>query len=69
MSFYDITIPLYAHLKRGRPGLLGSEAIKWNATKFFVARDGTILKRYAPTDTPEQIEADLLPLLETGTDR
>lgn len=58
------THPLYAHLKKAQPGLLGSESIKWNFTKFLVARDGTVLKRYAPTDTPEKIEADLLPLLE-----
>ena len=59
----DHTHPLYAHLKTARPGLLGSEAIKWNFTKFLVDRDGTVLKRYAPPDTPEKIEAELRPLL------
>jgi glutathione peroxidase len=54
--------PLYQYLKKARPGLLGSEAIKWNFTKFLVSRDGQVLKRYAPTDTPEKIEDDL-----TGT--
>jgi glutathione peroxidase len=54
--------PLYHYLKKARPGLLGSEAIKWNFTKFLVSRDGHVLKRYAPTDTPENIENDL-----TGT--
>jgi glutathione peroxidase len=57
------THPLYAHLKKAQPGLLGSEAIKWNFTKFLVDRNGEVLKRYAPTDTPEKIEADLRPLL------
>ena len=59
----DHTHPLYAQLKAARPGLLGSEAIKWNFTKFLVARDGAVLKRYAPTDTPEKIETELRPLL------
>jgi len=53
------THPLYRHLKSEKPGLLGSEAIKWNFTKFLVGRDGTVLKRYAPTDTPESIRADV----------
>ena len=57
------THPLYQHLKSAKPGLLGSEAIKWNFTKFLVARDGTVLERYAPKDTPEKIEQDLVPLL------
>ena len=57
------THPLYTHLKKAQPGLLGSEAIKWNFTKFLVARDGEVLKRFAPTDTPEKIEEDLRPLL------
>ena len=54
--------PLYRLLKKARKGLLGS-AIKWNFTKFLVGRDGTVLRRYAPTDTPDQIENDLAPLL------
>jgi glutathione peroxidase len=53
------THPLYQHLKSEKPGLLGTEAIKWNFTKFLVGRDGTVLKRYAPTDTPESIRADV----------
>lgn len=55
--------PLYRHLKKERPGLLGSEAIKWNFTKFLVGRDGAVLKRYAPTDTPESIDTDIAVLL------
>jgi glutathione peroxidase len=57
------THPLYKQLKAAQPGLLGTEAIKWNFTKFLVARDGTVLRRYAPTDTPDRIESDIVPLL------
>lgn len=49
------THPLFETLKRARPGLLGSEKIKWNFTKFLVGRDGTVLERYAPKDTPESL--------------
>ncbi len=51
--------PLYRYLKSAKPGLLGSEAIKWNFTKFLVNRQGEVVKRYAPTDTPEAIKKDL----------
>ena len=51
--------PLYAWLKASKPGLLGTEAIKWNFTKFLVGRDGLVKKRYAPTDTPESLRADI----------
>ena len=51
--------PLYQHLKSAAKGLLGSEAIKWNFTKFLVDRNGMVLRRYSPTDTPEKIEQDL----------
>jgi glutathione peroxidase len=51
--------PLYKYLKSEKPGILGTEAIKWNFTKFLVGTDGTVLKRYAPSDKPEAIEADL----------
>jgi glutathione peroxidase len=51
--------PLYRFLKTARPGLLGSEAIKWNFTKFLVGRDGAVLKRYAPADKPESLTADI----------
>jgi glutathione peroxidase len=54
------THPLYRHLKQEKPGLLGSEAIKWNFTKFLVGRDGAVLKRYAPNDTPASIEPDIV---------
>jgi glutathione peroxidase len=55
----DGTHPLFAHLKKEKPGLLFTEAIKWNFTKFLVARDGRVLKRFAPTDTPEQMRAEI----------
>jgi len=55
--------PLYAFLKREAKGLLGSESIKWNFTKFLVGRDGRVVRRYAPTDTPESIDADVAGLL------
>lgn len=51
--------PLYKYLKSAKPGILGTEAIKWNFTKFLVSSDGTVLKRYAPNDKPEAIEVDL----------
>jgi len=59
--------PLYRYIKKAQPGLLGSEAIKWNFTKFLVNRDGQVLKRYAPSDTPEKIEDDLRGLIELST--
>ena len=51
--------PLYQWLTKEKPGLLGSTAIKWNFTKFLVGRDGTVLKRYAPLDTPASIARDI----------
>ncbi len=57
--------PLYQHLKHAAPGLLGTEGIKWNFTKFLIGRDGQVHARYAPTDTPERIARDLPALLVT----
>ncbi|HJS40228.1 MAG TPA: glutathione peroxidase, partial [Sphingomicrobium sp.] len=51
--------PIYRHLKSEAPGLLGSEAIKWNFTKFLVDRSGKVVKRYAPQTKPEDIERDI----------
>jgi len=51
--------PLYKYLKSEKPGLLGSEAIKWNFTKFLVDREGKVLARYAPNDTPESMADDI----------
>ena len=70
---YDVTFPMFAkvdvngeqahplwkHLKGERPGLLGTEAIKWNFTKFLVDRGGNVVKRYAPTDEPDGIAKDV----------
>lgn len=53
------THPLYAWLKKAAPGLLGSEAIKWNFTKFLVGRDGRVLDRYAPTTAPDALAGDI----------
>jgi glutathione peroxidase len=55
----DKAAPLYKFLKSEKPGLLGSEAIKWNFTKFLVDREGNVVKRYAPNDTPESIAKDV----------
>jgi glutathione peroxidase len=74
---YDVTFPIFAkvevngagadplfeQLKRAAPGLLGSRAIKWNFTKFLVARDGETVRRYAPTTAPEALRADIEALL------
>jgi glutathione peroxidase len=51
--------PLYQWLSKEAPGLLGSKSIKWNFTKFLVGKDGAVLKRYAPTDTPESLAQDI----------
>jgi glutathione peroxidase len=51
--------PLYQHLKKEAKGLLGSEAIKWNFTKFLVNREGNVVRRYGPTETPEKIRAHI----------
>ena len=72
-STYDVTFPLFAKievngagahplyrfLKDARPGALGTRAIKWNFTKFLVDREGSVVKRFAPADTPEKIDGDV----------
>jgi len=74
---YDVTFPLFAKvdvngadahplyrlLKGEKPGILGTEAIKWNFTKFLVNRQGEVVKRYAPTDKPEDLDAAVAALL------
>nr|MBF0684445.1 glutathione peroxidase [Pseudomonas sp.] len=55
--------PLYRWLKDQKPGLLGTRRIKWNFTKFLVDGNGRVVKRYAPTDKPEHIAADVGRLL------
>jgi glutathione peroxidase len=75
---YDVTFPLYAKvevnganahplyqwLKSQKAGVLGTEAIKWNFTKFLIDSRGAVVRRYASTDKPERIEADIAELLE-----
>ena len=56
----DTTHPLYAYLKEAQKGLLGSEAIKWNFTKFLVDKNGNVINRYAPATKPEALEVDIL---------
>jgi glutathione peroxidase len=59
----DNAHPLYQYLKRTAPGLLGSEAIKWNFTKFLVDRAGDVVQRYAPATAPDSIADDIEKLL------
>jgi glutathione peroxidase len=55
----DDAVPLYRWLVQEKPGLLGSTVIKWNFTKFLVGRDGQVIKRYAPLDTPASLAKDI----------
>jgi len=57
------THPLYKYLKSEAKGLLGSEKVKWNFTKFLVSREGKVLKRYAPNTEPKEIITDIEGLL------
>ena len=59
----DDADPLFAYLKGQAPGVMGSQRIKWNFTKFLVSRDGQIIKRYAPNTKPEAMEDDIRELL------
>jgi glutathione peroxidase len=55
--------PLYQYLKKAKKGVLGTENIKWNFTKFLVDRNGEVVGRYAPTDTPQSLEGAIEALL------
>lgn len=55
--------PLFQRLKKAAPGLLGTEAIKWNFTKFLVDKEGKVVARYAPSTSPESLTADIERLL------
>lgn len=57
--------PLFAHLKREAPGLLGSEMIKWNFTKFLLDRQGKVVARYASITTADEIESAVIPLIQS----
>ena len=59
----DAAHPLYKWLKQSAPGVLGSERIKWNFTKFLLDREGHVKARYAPVTKPEQLAADIEALL------
>jgi glutathione peroxidase len=59
----DAADPLFKQLKKDAPGLLGTEAIKWNFTKFLVGKDGKVAKRYAPSTKPEELISDIERLL------
>jgi glutathione peroxidase len=58
--------PLYSYLKNQCPGVLGSEAIKWNFTKFLVDSSGNVLSRYAPSKQPSALEKDIIQLLPSS---
>lgn len=55
--------PLYKHMRKAKPGLLGSQSIKWNFTKFLIDKAGNVVARYAPTDKPESLKGDIEKLL------
>jgi len=59
----DNAHPLFKKLKKDAPGILGTEAIKWNFTKFLIRKDGTVFGRYAPATKPEELAADIEKLL------
>jgi glutathione peroxidase len=63
----DEAHPLFRHLKQEAPGILGSQAIKWNFTKFLVDHDGKVVRRYAPKTAPRELEADIEQLLKDST--
>jgi glutathione peroxidase len=62
----DHAHPLYQHLKREQPGVLGTQSIKWNFTKFLVDRNGKVLARYAPKDEPASLEQAIEKALTTS---
>ena len=59
----DDADPLFKYLKKNKKGILGSEKIKWNFTKFLVNRDGKVVDRFAPTVKPKDLEKDIESLL------
>ena len=60
----DNTHPLYVELKKRAPGLLGSQGIKWNFTKFLIGKDGKVVERFAPTTKPEDLVSEIEALLK-----
>jgi glutathione peroxidase len=63
----DGAAPLYKYLKKAKPGLLGSEAIKWNFTKFLVDRKGNAIERYAPNAEPASLAGDIEKVLQKAS--
>jgi glutathione peroxidase len=59
----EATHPLYAFLKHEAPGILGTEGVKWNFTKFLLDREGRVVQRFASETTPEALEQDVVALL------
>ena len=59
----DQAHPLFQYLKSEAPGVLGTTGIKWNFTKFLVGKDGKVVERFAPKDTPQKIESEISKLL------
>jgi glutathione peroxidase len=55
----DKAAPLWKWLKSEAPGILGTEAVKWNFTKFLVGKDGHVIKRFAPNDSPASLKGDI----------
>ena len=55
--------PLFKHLKHESPGILGTESIKWNFTKFLVNKNGEVVKRFAPKDGESSMEKELLKII------
>ncbi len=56
--------PLFKHLKNEAKGVMGSEAIKWNFTKFLIDNNGSVIKRYSPQTTPDKMDKDLSKILD-----
>ena len=56
--------PLFKHLKNEAKGVMGSEAIKWNFTKFLIDNNGSVIKMYSPQTTPDKIDKDLSEILD-----
>jgi glutathione peroxidase len=62
----DGAAPVYKWMKHAKPGLFGTEGIKWNFTKFLIDKNGEIIKRYSPTESPEDIAKDFQKILAKG---
>lgn len=61
----DEAAPVYKWMKKNAPGLLGTEAVKWNFTKFLIGKDGQVLERYAPQKDPKELASDIQKALKT----